>query len=166
MKIIICITDGAEIMVDDEDHHWLSRFPWYRGGIAQHPMTFLYGKNGKGRPVYMHQLIMGGAVNTDHHDQNVLNMQKDNLRVATHAQNEWNKAKQKTSKGKPCTSQYKGVSLVKGRWRAQIKRHGVHYPLGEFSNEVDAARAYNKKAEELSGNFVWLNPLPEINHQA
>lgn len=160
MKIIICVTDGAEIMVDDEDYHWLSRFPWYRGGLGQHPMTFLYGKSGKGRPVYMHQLIMGGAVNSDHKDRNVMNMQKDNLRLATHAQNEWNKSKQKTAAGKPCSSQYKGVSLVQGKWRAQIKRHGVMYYLGSYRNEEDAARAYNKKAKELSGEYVWLNPIP------
>lgn len=35
--------------------------------------------------------------------------------------------------------------------------------LGKFSNEIDAARAYNKKAEELSGKFYRGNILPEIN---
>lgn len=43
MKTIICKTDDAEILVDDEDYPVLSRFPWYRGANrVKSPM-----KNGK-----------------------------------------------------------------------------------------------------------------------
>jgi hypothetical protein len=172
MKVIICKTDGAEIMVDDEDYHLLTRFPWYRGGVGEHPMTFLYGKNGKGRPVYMHQLIMGGAVNTDHHDLNVMNMQKDNLRVATHQLNGWNKGKA-TWESRPPTSQYKGVSYRplrgKPRWLAHFKyveegKHkstGRYVIVGYFWNEIEAAKAYNKKIKEMRGEYAWVNPIPE-----
>ena len=172
MKIIVCKTDGAEIMVDDEDYPLLSRFPWYRGGVGQHPMTFLYGKNGKGRPVYMHQLIMGGAVNTDHQDMNVLNMQKSNLRVADHQLNGWNKGESKACRhGKP-TSQYKGVSYCplkgKPRWKAHLKyvkpgEHkstGKYICIGYFFVEVEAAKAYNAKIKELRGEYAWTNPIP------
>lgn len=39
------------------------------------------------------------------------------------------------------------------------------YKLGYFTDEVEAAKAYNAKAKELSGEFVWLNPLPEEINQ-
>lgn len=168
-KTIIC-TDGSKVLVDSEDYPILSRHSWY---IIGHSNGMLYATTKMKtdmtsikRCLFMHHLILGSSAITDHRDRNTLNNQKHNLRPATRCENEWNKAKQKTSGGKPCTSQYKGVSLCHGRWRAQIKRNGVLHLLGEFRNEIDAARAYNRKAEELSGEFVWLNPLPDINHQA
>ena len=90
---IICKTDGAVILVDDEDFPILSRFPWNRGGVGAHPMTFIYGKKDTSQTVYMHQFIMGGIVGADHKDRNVLNMQKENLRPATVQQNGWNTGK-------------------------------------------------------------------------
>lgn len=167
---IICITDKQPILVDDEDYHWLSRFPWYRGGVGQHPMTFLYGKNGKGRPVYMHQLIMGGAVNTDHKDLNVMNMQKGNLRVATHQLNGWNKG---APNRKDRKSQFKGVRPAPtknqpNRWQAYFKyvKEGEHKStgkmvyLGFYDSEIEAAKAYNKAIVEYRGDYAWLNPIP------
>lgn len=168
MRQIIC-KNGEIALCDDEDYPLLSRFIWYMGSEVKngggYPCCFFYGKNNTRKQVFMHQLVMAGATNIDHSDLNKLNNQKSNLRNATRAENEWNKPKQRTSRGKPCTSKYKGVCLINGRWLAQIKRNGVHYNLGFFSNEEDAARAYNERAKELSGDFVWLNPI-EINHQA
>ncbi len=164
-KEIICRTDGAAILVDDDDYPLLSRFPWYRGGKAGHPMTFIYGKNDTSQTVYMHQLIMGGAVNTDHEDQNVLNMQKVNLRPATYQQNGWNKAKP-NFKNKKATSRFKGVSYAplhgKDRWMVVISRgkgKGVER-VGYFYDEVEAAKAYNKRVVEMRGKYAWVNPIP------
>lgn len=170
VKEIIC-KNGEIALCDDEDYPLLSRFIWYMGSEVKnggYPCCFIYGKNNTRKQIFMHQLVMAGATNIDHKDQNKLNNQSDNLRVATRANNEWNKGKQKTSNGKPCTSKYKGVCYDwrVDKFKASIKRNGVLYKLGYFTDEVEAARAYNKKAEELSGAFVWLNPLPEINRQA
>lgn len=174
MMEIICKTDGACILVDDEDFPLLSRFPWYRGGSGEHPMTFFYGKKGTGKPVYMHQIIMGGAVNIDHIDRNVLNMQKSNLRIADHQLNGWNKGKPQR-KGCKNTSQYKGVRYTplrgKPRWQAYLKyvAPGAHKSTGHmvyigfFDDEVAAARAYNEKVRELRGEWAYLNPLPAAN---
>jgi len=172
MKEIICKTDGAIIMVDDEDFPILSRFPWYRGGVANHPMTFLYGKQGKGRPVYMHQIIMGGNVNTDHADLNVLNNQKSNLRAATVSQNGWNRGKNRlTCGGRTPTSNYKGVCQFKRRdgsvyYRVIIKTTEKHIKpeqfirLGPFDTDIEAAKAYNVEIVKLRGKFAWVNPIP------
>lgn len=157
MKIIICRTDGEEIWVDDEDYPLLSRFPWYRGGRMKHPMTFLYGKEDTSQTVYMHQLIMGGIVGTDHRDGNVMNMQKDNLRAATKSQNGANSRKQVRKNGKPCSSKYKGVTFAQGKYRAVIRCEGKTYQLGSYINEEEAGRAYDKKAKELFGEYALIN---------
>lgn len=172
VKKIICKTDGAEILVDDEDYPILSRFPWYRGGAGKHPMTFIYGKNDTSQTVYMHQLIMGGMVGADHIDLNVCNMQKSNLRAATAQQNGWNKGKPKANRHGQNTSKYKGVSKYKDAdgsvwWRVIIKltKKGEiparFVRINGFETEIEAAQAYNKEIVKHRGKFAWLNPIPE-----
>jgi hypothetical protein len=163
MKKIICKTDGAEILVDDEDYEVLSRFPWYRGGRCAHPMTFFYLRDDGSQTVYMHQILSGGKVMTDHIDGNVLNNQKSNLRAATKQQNSANARKAATRNGKPCSSKYKGVHFTAGKFRAVIGFNKKAIGLGSYTNEEDAARAYNAKAKELFGEYAKLN---EINQHA
>lgn len=160
----IYLNTGEEVLVDDEDYPVVVRYSWRKVSQKHYAGTTIRFPDGTERTMYMHQLILATSTHVDHEDFNVWNNQKDNIRPATRSENNWNKPKQKSSKGKPCTSQYKGVSLIKGKWRAQIKRAGVLYRLGEFYNEEDAAEAYNKKAKELSGDFIWLNPLPKEYH--
>lgn len=159
----------VEVLVDAEDFDFLSRHTWNLVGTngRMYAGTFFKAITGRQNIVSMHRMIIGGWSDVDHRNGNPLDNRKDNLRVATRNQNEWNKPKQKTSRGGPCTSKYKGVSLQStGKWQAMIKRNGVLYQLGQYWNEEDAARAYNAKAAELSGDFTWLNPIPNINHDA
>jgi hypothetical protein len=83
----------------------------------------------------------------------------DNLRLANHSQNQANTPKYSTYKGKPTKSKYKGVSFLDGKWVASISAggKGKKIYLGFFANEKDAAKAYNKKAIELYGEFALLN---------
>ena len=166
VKEIICKTDGAVNLVDDEDYPILSRFPWYRGGQGGHPMTFIYGKNDTSLTVYMHQIIIGGVVNTDHIDRNKFNMQKDNLRPSNASLNGINTAKRDYRDGRKTSSKHKGVFFDKqvGKFRAVINKDRKRYDLGAYADEHDAGRAYNRKAKELFADFAWLNPMPELNH--
>lgn len=179
MKEIICKTDGQPIFVDDEDYPMLSRFPWYRGGMGAHPMTFLYGQKDSSHTVYMHQLISGGKVNTDHIDQNVMNMQKSNLRAADHQLNGWNKGKTKTSRGRPCASQFKGVRKEVRRdgsikYLAYFKyvEQGAHKStgkmiwVGRYDTEIEAAEAYNREIVKYRGKWAWQNPIPNMQESA
>jgi len=63
------------------------------------------------------------------------------------------------SKRKNKLSKYKGVSFDKKRkiYRALICRNKRQYFLGNFKNEIDAAKAYDRKARELFGSFAYLN---------
>lgn len=157
----IIATQGEEILVDEEDYPILSRFRWSLGGKGRHPLSFLYLPNDDSVTVYMHQIIMGGIVRTDHKDGNPCNMQKDNLRAATRSQNGANARKMKTRAGKPLSSQYKGVHFSKtaAKYRAVIKCEGKVYRCGSYNNENEAARAYNRKAMELFGEYALLNVI-------
>ena len=89
----------------------------------------------------------------DHRDGNGLNNQKYNLRKCFHRQNMGN---QKTRKG---TSKYKGVSW-KSRdkvWAASICSNYKVQHIGHFTSETEAAKAYDKRAIELFGEFVKTN---------
>jgi len=94
----------------------------------------------------------------DHIDRDGLNNRKSNLRLCTNAENIRNAGKR--GKG---FSKYKGVSRhTRGKkWTAVIQLNKKTYFLGYFENEIDAARAYDKKAKELHGQFACLNFPPE-----
>lgn len=176
VKEIIC--HGGEIaLVDNEDHRVLSYHKWHFTGHAQRPYvcTKLNNCEGITRNIYMHNFLVSIAVNVDHIDGNTLNNQKNNLRISTRQENNWNSKKMVAATGgKPCTSIYKGVSKIKDKsqWVVNIKHvpHGQHKStgklvrLGPFKTEIEAGMAYNKKIVELRGEFAWINPIPqEIN---
>jgi CTP:phosphocholine cytidylyltransferase-like protein len=62
-------------------------------------------------------------------------------------------------KNKVPTSLYKGVhkKSEKRNWTAQIGLNGKIFHLGSFIREIDAAKAYDRKAKELFGKFARLN---------
>jgi hypothetical protein len=69
-----------------------------------------------------------------------------NLRPATNAENSQNR--KKTTQA---TSQYIGVSWHKRmkKWQSEIRVNGKQIYLGSFSNEHDAALAYNTAKQNL-----------------
>ena len=91
-------------------------------------------------------------------DHNGFNNTKANLRLCTPSQNNYNTRVRKTKR----TSKYKGVSRHKKSksYAARIRYVGKLYDLGLFADEVEAAKAYDKKARELFGEFAYLN-FPE-----
>ena len=161
----IVTTDGATVLVDDEDFSILSRHNWYLNYSGKRPYAITKMKTDQSkiwRCIFMHHLIMGTATCVDHLDNNPLNNQKANLRKATRQQNNINKPKAPNKLGKPTSSKYKGVHKYShnGKFRVCIGHNRKVIQLGTFDNEDDAARAYNAKALELFGEYAWLNPVP------
>jgi hypothetical protein len=80
------------------------------------------------------------------------------LRTATNSQNQYNKGKTK----RKTSSIYVGVTFVKstGKWRAQIMLNRKNIFLGDFDDEIEAGRAYDRGAIKYHKDFARLN-FPE-----
>ena len=75
-----------------------------------------------------------------------------NLREASGSQNQWN------TPGRRGASKFKGVYRNKsGRWYAQIAISGTVRHIGVYSDEVEAARAYDAVARRERKEFAGLN---------
>lgn len=97
----------------------------------------------------------------DHINGDPLDNRRDNLRVVSSQANSQNRAKVSMA----CTSRYKGVSRLGGRWRAVIYLNGRQINLGTHQNEKGAAIAYDDAARGLFGQCAALN-FPRAGEQS
>jgi ribosomal protein S19 len=152
----IKLSKGKATMVDDDMFEYLNQWKWYcsTNGYATRLISSVL--NGDKR-IYMARLIMGNpsGLMVDHIDCNPLNNQKNNLRICTNSQNQWNR---KNTYGK---SKYIGVSISvfsgKTYYRVNICGNKKKYYLGMYLDEEYAARVYDTKSKELHGEFATLN---------
>lgn len=156
----IPLTRGRFAKVDPEDFIWLSQFRWYCNNRPHTSYAISNAGEGKERKkILMHREIMmtPRELVCDHINRNGLDNRKSNLRNCTARENHLNVGARKGA-----TSKYKGVYFNRRmkKWAACIKSGDRKIHLGYFKNEIDAARAYDKKAKELFGEFAYLN-FPE-----
>jgi len=156
----IQLTQGKVALVDDEDFEELNKHKWYAS--KDHHYTRWYAGrairiDGKKYTCLMHRDVMNAPKDKmiDHINHDGLDNRKCNLRVCSNSQNQCNMLKTNKS------SKYKGVHLrtynKKQYWCSQIVKNGKKEYIGIFNNEIDAAKAYDKRAKEAFGEFSYCN---------
>ncbi|WP_440110039.1 HNH endonuclease [Paenibacillus sp. QZ-Y1] len=158
--IEIVATTGEIVQVDRVDYD-----DWLKDYIVKVDKNgYVYGrhvKHGGGRGAgTLHRLIMnppkGRLTHVDHINGNKLDNRRQNLRICSHAENMRNRH------GDKGVSKHRGVVWFKNtkHWKVQIKSEGKTIRIGEFTNEVAAANAYNHWANKEHGEFASLNDVP------
>ena len=163
------LTRGQVAIVDDEDYEWLNQWKWF-AQYTPHTRTYYAARNtpkGKGKQTVLIMarvicgLKRGNKREVDHKNHKSLDNRKVNLRICSHQENSCNQFAHRFHNGKPCTSQYQGVSWHKQtkKWRTRIRIHGKSIWLGLFTSEIAAAQRYNQAAQKLFGKFACPNKI-------
>lgn len=160
---MIVIISGCEVLIDDEDAHFLKEYKYFLHGLSYRTKGRAYFLRNtrigeRHSSSILHRDIMGcthgdGKV-VDHINGNTFDNRKQNLRVCTGAENARNRKIDKRN-----TSGHKGVFWNKDskNWRAMIRidRHLIH--LGSFNDINDAIQAYAEASKKYHGEFGRLS---------
>ncbi|AXF54590.1 HNH endonuclease [Salicibibacter kimchii] len=144
------LTQGYMSIVDNEDYERVNKFNWHVNARG-------YATTSTPAYALMHRYILGVdslGKDVDHINGDRLDNRKENLRVVNNSQNARNRKKVANT-----TSRYKGVSWLTrhSKWTSRITLHGKSTFLGYFDSEEEAARAYDKSAKDLFGEYARLN---------
>jgi len=159
MPKLIPLTQGKFAIVDDEDYGWLNQWKWFSYKDKNSPHYYAArgvwcGKNTK--LIFMHRILIknkGEGYVRDHVNRNSLDNRKSNLRICKIHQNFIN------APSYIGNSKFKGVYWNKNikKWHSRIGHNNKRIHLGFFKKEIEAARAYDKKAKELFGDCCYVN---------
>ena len=152
------LTQGMIAIVDDEDFERFGKFKWY---ALKDKKTYYAVRNVGLYPNRIKQRLHREILNTpkgidiDHINGNGLDDKRENLRLCTRQENCRNQRHARPGKN----SKFKGVhwSRQARKWHAQIKMDGHTTYLGYFSDDTDAAQAYDAAARKLFGEFAAPN---------
>ncbi len=148
----IALTQGKFGMLEARDFRRLRKYKWC---LCRCGRKYYVRRHAKGRGVWMHREIMRppkGMV-VDHIHGNGMNNCRRDLRVCTPLQNGHNNGPNGRS------SRFKGVSYneIFRKWEAAICLNRKMVTIGLFDTEIEAARAYDRRAWAEFGIHAWLN---------
>lgn len=145
------LNTGDFALVDERDVHLVAGNNWY---LSKTGYVRRAAPRGAGRRATtdIHRLIVecppGHCI--DHIDRDKLNNRRSNLRVATNALNQANRASRKGPNSP------KGFTWNKScrKWQASIKKDGKYEYLGLFDTAEQANAAYEQAAIAAYGEFA------------
>jgi hypothetical protein len=148
----IPLTRGKFATVDKADYEWLSQYRWCTLGAGERPYAC---RREHGKTIYMHREIMQApkGLCVDHIEGFTLDNRRANLRTCTPSENMRNR------RGNGGRDLPKGVTWQShcNKFKASIGCDGTPKHIGYYDDPIEAARAYDRKAIELFGEFARLN---------
>ena len=144
--------DGFVAIVSNEDFERLYRYDWV--GVRRGTNCIYARAVIDGAATYLHREVMraGPGQIVDHRYGCWFDCTKENLRIGNAQLNAANRGPSRSG-----CSTYKGVSRSGKRWQAQIQVGSHNKHLGRFADQESAARAYDRAARELNGEWAWQN---------
>lgn len=121
---------------------------YYRVGLYKHNLVKMVTVHQLVAIEFLNHISNGFILVIDHINGDQLNNRLENLRIITHREN--------ISLGqdkKSASSKFRGVfwNKINSKWQSKIQIDGKKKHLGFFNNEKDAADAYNRALNEISG---------------
>jgi len=165
--VLLITTNGYPFLVDKEDEALVAQNTWTADWNNKKTTYYIRETNGERRGLHRILLALtGNDVVGDHINGRGFDNRRSNLRPATDAQNNSNAKKIFMRAGKITESRYKGVTVYRGKYKttyaAQLQVNGVRERWGRCETEIEAARAYDKRAYELLGEYAKLNFPNEV----
>jgi hypothetical protein len=152
----IPLTKNKYAIVDAADYCRLCKHRWCVTG-ASRPYAC---RREHGKTIYMHREIMQApkGMCVDHIAGFTLDNRRANLRICTPSQNMRNR------RGNFGRDLPKGVTYQRhcNKYKASIGINGAPKHIGYYDNPIEAAKAYDRKARELFGEFARLNFPEEV----
>jgi hypothetical protein len=157
---LIPLTRGQYALVDEADYDGLNKYRWSaaKGALTYYACrTTKDYSTGKVITIRMHSEVLGNSPDRDrpfidHINKIGTDNRRSNLRFCSMSENMRNRNSQPGS-----SSKYLGVQKNKNSWQASINANGKKMYLGTFSDEVEAAKAYDKAALNYHKEFANVN---------
>ncbi len=154
MKLAEC---GVDFIVDEKLIAFISRFKWREMKTKTAGRKYFYTCLG-GKRILLHRMVFGlfGQFSIDHvNSKDYCDNTLDNLRPASTSQNLANSIRPRK------TNRFRGIYKNRYKWCCIAQRDGKQYRNYGFSSDVEAAKAYDKLAKMLWGEYAVLN-FPEM----
>lgn len=153
---LLALTKGLHSKVSVSDLPTLVKYRWHVSGATKKSYAATLNRDGKS--MYLHRFLMADQLTeemkfVDHINGDSLDNRRENLRVCSRVENNRNR--------KRPSGRYKGIVKRKdtggNKWRAIVNIDGKQVYFGQYDTPEEAARAYDKAAKELFGEFANLN---------
>lgn len=150
------LTQGKVALVDTADLPLIADHRWFAAKAREAFYAHSNGwRDGRGFTIRMHRLLMQPphGMFVDHINGDGLDNRRSNLRLVTSGENSRNQ------KARAGTSRFRGVSwnARSSKWTVIVCVDRRNHFIGQYCDEVEAARAYDAAALRLHGAFARPN---------
>ena len=157
LGVTIPLRDGCVLLIDDADYADVAQWSWHcvRIGTYHQPRAWIRESGHKPRKIAIGRYLLRpeAGFEVDHINGDTLDNRRENLRLVTKQQNQWNQRRVRGS------VPFKGVKWdPKHRcYSAGIRIQQVYTHLGHYAEAIWAAHAYDRAAVDTYGTYAACN---------